>query len=180
MPGIAMLIRSVLILAGREDLDSLTISATIRHGVKSAMILVLIRRGSRGPDVFGVIGMLMRALPVAFTLGGTPRLIFALIGMQYVSSITPTSRACSRYIGYMTNEVVVAAAIGSSSHGVMLERSRIAEQLLVTMASCRQPCVEVLGSPVVIVGALLSASTGRRGAAVGDHGSDLAAAAGPR
>lgn len=118
-----------------------------------------------GMMFFGVIGMLMLGFPVAFTLGGTS-LIFALIGMQFgVFDPSNFGALAGRYIGYMTNEVLVAVPLFIFM-GVMLERSNIAEQLLMTMGKLFGNMRGGLGISVVIVGALLAASTGVVGATV--------------
>ena len=126
---------------------------------------VLIGEILAGLMFFGVIGMLMLGFPVAFTLGGTS-LIFALIGMQYgVFDPSNFGALAGRYIGYMTNEVLVAVPLFIFM-GVMLERSSIAEQLLLTMGKLVGNLRGGLGISVVIVGALLAASTGVVGATV--------------
>ncbi|MFP5509307.1 MAG: TRAP transporter large permease subunit [Alphaproteobacteria bacterium] len=126
---------------------------------------VLIGEILAGLMFFGVIGMLMLGFPVAFTLGGTS-LIFALIGMQYgVFDPSNFGALAGRYIGYMTNEVLVAVPLFIFM-GVMLERSSIAEQLLLTMGKLFGNLRGGLGISVVVVGALLAASTGVVGATV--------------
>ncbi len=114
---------------------------------------------------FGVIGMLMLGFPVAFTLAGTS-LIFALVG-YHLDVFNPSNFAAlaGRYVGYMTNEVLVAVPLFIFM-GVMLERSKIAEQLLLTMGKLFGNMRGGLGFSVVIVGALLAASTGVVGATV--------------
>ncbi|MER3356610.1 MAG: TRAP transporter large permease subunit [Hoeflea sp. D1-CHI-28] len=114
---------------------------------------------------FGVIGMLMLGYPVAFTLAGTS-LIFALIGYSLgVFDTTNFGALANRYIGFMTNEVLVAVPLFIFM-GVMLERSGIAEQLLTTMGRLFGRMRGGLGISVVVVGALLAASTGIVGATV--------------
>ncbi|PQO22287.1 C4-dicarboxylate ABC transporter [Rhodobacteraceae bacterium WD3A24] len=114
---------------------------------------------------FGVIGMLMLGFPVALTLGGTS-LIFGFIGLQFGAFDPSNLRALAgRYTGYMTNEVLVAVPLFIFM-GVMLERSRIAEQLLSTMGKLFGDMRGGLGISVIIVGALLAASTGVVGATV--------------
>ena len=126
---------------------------------------VLIGEILSGLMFFGVIGMLMLGFPVAFTLAGTS-LIFAFIGYQFdVFDFTNFSSLAGRYIGFMTNEVLVAVPLFIFM-GVMLERSRIAEQLLLTMSKLFGNLRGGLGISVVIVGALLAASTGVVGATV--------------
>lgn len=126
---------------------------------------ILIGEILSGLMFFGVIGFLMLGFPVAFTLAGTS-LIFALIGHQLgVFDFTNFSALAGRYIGFMTNEVLVAVPLFIFM-GVMLERSRIAEQLLMTMSKLFGNLRGGLGISVIIVGALLAASTGVVGATV--------------
>jgi len=114
---------------------------------------------------FGVIGMLMIGFPVAFTLAGTS-LIFAYIGYQLdIFTFTSFTAMAGRYTGFMTNEVLVAVPLFIFM-GVMLERSRIAEQLLLTMSKLFGNMRGGLGISVILVGALLAASTGVVGATV--------------
>ncbi|MFN4272843.1 MAG: TRAP transporter large permease subunit [Aliihoeflea sp.] len=114
---------------------------------------------------FGVIGMLMLGFPVAFTLAGTS-LIFGLVGVIFgVFNPTNLGALAGRYIGFMTNEVLVAVPLFIFM-GVMLERSKIAEQLLLTMGKLFGRMRGGLGISVIIVGALLAASTGVVGATV--------------
>ncbi|HYI71176.1 MAG TPA: TRAP transporter large permease subunit [Skermanella sp.] len=114
---------------------------------------------------FGVVAVLMLGFPVAFTLAGTS-LIFAGIGWQF-DAFNPAlfGTLVSRYVGAMVNEVLVAVPLFVFM-GVMLERSRIAEQLLVTMAQLFGSLRGGLGLSVIMVGALLAASTGIVGATV--------------
>lgn len=114
---------------------------------------------------FGVIGMLMLGFPVAFTLAGTS-LIFGMIGLHFeIFNFTNLTALAGRYIGFMTNEVLVAVPLFIFM-GVMLERSQIAEQLLMTMSKLFGNLRGGLGISVVLVGALLAASTGVVGATV--------------
>lgn len=114
---------------------------------------------------FGVIGFLMIGFPVAFTLAGTS-LIFAFVGYHLgVFDFSNFSSLAGRYIGFMTNEVLVAVPLFIFM-GVMLERSRIAEQLLMTMSKLFGNLRGGLGISVILVGALLAASTGVVGATV--------------
>lgn len=126
---------------------------------------ILIGEIVAGLMFFGVIGMLMLGFPVAFTLAGTS-LIFALIGMGFgVFDPSNFGALANRYIGFMTNEVLVAVPLFIFM-GVMLERSRIAEQLLMTMGKLFGNVRGGLGFSVILVGALLAASTGVVGATV--------------
>jgi tripartite ATP-independent transporter DctM subunit len=114
---------------------------------------------------FGVIGFLMLGFPVAFTLAGTS-ILFAFIGLQFgVFDMTNLRALAGRYTGYMINEVLVAVPLFIFM-GVMLERSKIAEQLLITMGKLFGAMRGGLGISVILVGALLAASTGVVGATV--------------
>lgn len=126
---------------------------------------ILIGEILAGLMFFGVIGMLMLGFPVAFTLAGTS-LIFALIGVYFeIFNFTNLTALAGRYVGFMTNEVLVAVPLFIFM-GVMLERSKIAEQLLMTMSKLFGNLRGGLGISVVLVGALLAASTGVVGATV--------------
>ncbi|GLQ55276.1 TRAP transporter large permease [Devosia nitrariae] len=113
----------------------------------------------------GVIGVLLIGFPVAFSLAGTA-LIFGLIGW-WLGVFDPSNfgSLAPRYIGLMINEVLVAVPLFIFM-GVTLERSGIAEQLLLTMGKLFGNLRGGLGISVVIVGALLAASTGVVGATV--------------
>ncbi|HSP24721.1 MAG TPA: TRAP transporter large permease subunit, partial [Saliniramus sp.] len=114
---------------------------------------------------FGIIGVLLLGFPVAFTLAGTS-LIFGLVGMWFgVFDPSNLGSLAGRYFGLMTNEVLVAVPLFIFM-GVMLERSKIAEQLLMTMGKLFGNLRGGLGISVIVVGALLAASTGVVGATV--------------
>ena len=103
--------------------------------------------------------------PVAFTLAGVG-LIFATLGIVLgVFDVAILSALVGRYFGTMTNETLVAVPLFVFM-GVMLERSKIAEALLTTMGELFGSLRGGLGYSVVIVGALLAASTGIVGATV--------------
>jgi tripartite ATP-independent transporter DctM subunit len=113
----------------------------------------------------GVIGVLMLGFPVAFTLPGVA-LAFALLG--YLGGAFDPSNLSSlapRYLGIMLNDVLVAVPLFIFM-GMMLERSGIAEQLLVTMGRLFGDLRGGLGISVILVGTVLAASTGIVGATV--------------
>ncbi len=114
---------------------------------------------------FGIIGVLLLGYPVAFTLAGTS-LIFGGVG-YLLGAFDPSNLGslASRFMGSMINEVLVSVPLFIFM-GVMLERSLIAEQLLVTMGRTFGALRGGLGLSVVFVGALLAASTGVVGATV--------------
>lgn len=114
---------------------------------------------------FAAVGVLMFGFPVAFSLAGVS-LLFAGIG--YLAGVFDPSNFTSlapRYLGVMTNEVLVAVPMFIFI-GMMLERSGMAEKLLITMGRLFGSLRGGLGFSVVIVGALLAASTGVVGATV--------------
>ncbi|OWU85186.1 C4-dicarboxylate ABC transporter [Oceanicola sp. 22II-s10i] len=114
---------------------------------------------------FGVIGFLLIGFPVAFSLAGVS-LLFGAAGMWFgVFDPSNFGSLPNRYIGFMTNEVLVAVPLFIFM-GVMLERSQIAEQLLMTMGKLFGNLRGGLGISVILVGAMLAASTGVVGATV--------------
>lgn len=114
---------------------------------------------------FGVITVLLLGFPVAFSLAGTA-LIFAAIGMA-IGIFDPSNfgAIAGRFVGFMTNEVLVAVPLFIFM-GIALQRSGIAEQLLVTMGKLFGNLRGGLGISVIVVGALLATSTGVVGATV--------------
>jgi tripartite ATP-independent transporter DctM subunit len=114
---------------------------------------------------FGIVGTLMLGFPVAFTLGGTS-LIFAFIGHEFGAFDYALLKGLpSRFFGTMINEVLVAVPLFVFM-GMVLEKSGIAERLLTTMGQLFGDLRGGLAISVVIVGALLAASTGVVGATV--------------
>lgn len=111
--------------------------------------------------LFGVV----LGYSVAFTLAGMG-LIFAGLGI-WVGVYDPAMMSAlgSQYLGTMVNETLVAVPLFVFM-GVTLERSKIAESLLTTMGELFGTLRGGLGYSVVIVGALLAASTGIVGATV--------------
>ena len=109
---------------------------------------------------------LMAGFPVAFTLAGTA-LIFAGIGWIFgVFDFSLFGALPSRIFGgAMTNELLIAVPLFVFM-GVMLERSKVAEELLDTMGRLFGSLRGGLGISVSVVGALLAASTGIVGATV--------------
>jgi tripartite ATP-independent transporter DctM subunit len=111
------------------------------------------------------IGAVLIGYPVAFTLAGVS-LAFASLGMALgIFDAAILAALVGRYFGTMTNETLVAVPLFVFM-GVMLERSKIAEALLTTMGELFGALRGGLGYSVVIVGALLAASTGIVGATV--------------
>ena len=112
-----------------------------------------------------VCATMLLGFPVAFTLSGVA-LSFALIGSFLgVFDIIFYAALPSRFFGIMSNEILVAVPLFVFM-GVMLERSKVAEELLRTMGQCFGPLRGGLGISVTLVGMLLAASTGIVGATV--------------
>jgi tripartite ATP-independent transporter DctM subunit len=104
--------------------------------------------------------LLLVGFPVAFTLLGTA-LVFGLIGFGWsFFDLLPL-----RIWGRMTNVTLIAVPLFVFM-GVMLERSGLAEELLDTMGILFGRLRGGLAISVVVVGALLGASTGIVGATV--------------
>jgi tripartite ATP-independent transporter DctM subunit len=109
--------------------------------------------------------VLLLGYPVAFTLGGVA-LAFAFLGLGLgIFDLRLLGGLANRYFGVMNNELLVAVPLFVFM-GVMLERSRIAEQLLETMGLLFGKLRGGLGISVILVGMLLAASTGIVGATV--------------
>ncbi|RDH46143.1 TRAP transporter large permease [Zooshikella ganghwensis] len=109
--------------------------------------------------------VLLLGYPVAFSLAGTA-LLFVSVGI--VAGIFDTSFLTalpSRLYGTMVNETLMAVPLFVLM-GVMLEKSKIAENLLEGMALIFGRFPGGLGISVTIVGMLLAASTGIVGATV--------------
>ena len=108
---------------------------------------------------------MMIGFPVAFTLSGVS-VLFALLGSALGAfDLVFLNAIPGRFFGVMSNEVLVAVPLFVYM-GVMLERSRVAEELLSTMGQCFGSLRGGLGISVTLVGALLAASTGIVGATV--------------
>jgi tripartite ATP-independent transporter DctM subunit len=116
--------------------------------------------------LFAAIGLaLMAGFPVAFTLAGVA-LIFAGLGM-ILGTFDPVFLEAfpNRIYGIMTNETLIAVPVFVFM-GVMLERSKLADQLLQSLAQLMRRVPGGLGIAVVMVGAMMAASTGIVGATV--------------
>jgi len=115
--------------------------------------------------VVAMCGLLMAGYPVALTLGGVS-LAFAGLGhLTGAMDIGLIGALPQRIFGVMTNGVLLAIPLFIFM-GVMLERSRIAEDLLETMGRLFGSLPGGLGISVVLVGVLLAAAKGVVGATV--------------
>jgi tripartite ATP-independent transporter DctM subunit len=113
--------------------------------------------------VIAICAALLVGYPVALTLGGMS-LLFAAIGAAAgVMDLTLLGALPQRIFGIMNNDVLLAIPLFIFM-GVMLERSRVAEQLLETMGRLFGGLPGGLGIAVIIVGVLLAAAKGIVGA----------------
>ncbi|ABK44122.1 TRAP dicarboxylate transporter, DctM subunit [Magnetococcus marinus MC-1] len=113
----------------------------------------------------GVCVVLLSGYPVAFALGGTA-LLFAWGGsLLDLYDLSDLAFMPNRLFGIMTNDTLIAVPLFIFM-GMVLERSRVAEQLLDTMAMLFGPLRGGLGISVTLVGMLMAASTGIVGATV--------------
>jgi len=118
------------------------------------------------PVLFGgLFFFLLTGIPVAFGLAATG-LFFGLIGMEL--GLFPTSLFQAlplRVFAIMSNETLLAIPFFTFM-GIILERSRMAEDLLSTVGQVFGPARGGLAIAVILVGALLAATTGVVAAAV--------------
>src|SRR5690606_18134707 len=107
-----------------------------------------------------VFALILYGYPVAFTLGGIS-ILFGLIflGPDFFELLP------LRIKGTMENVVLIAVPLFIFM-GIMLEKSGLAESMLETMAILFGKLPGGLAVSVVLVGALLAASTGIVGATV--------------
>jgi len=110
-----------------------------------------------------VFGALLTGYPVAFALGGTAFLFALIAHFLGVFDLGFLQALPQRIYGIMTNEVLIAIPLFIYM-GVMLERSKVAEDLLDTAGRALGRVPGGLGYAVTAIGALLAASTGIVGA----------------
>jgi len=109
--------------------------------------------------------VLLSGYPVAFALSGTA-LAFATVGLQFeLFDVAFLNALPNRLFGIMSNETLMAVPLFVFM-GVMLERAKIAEDLLEAMAELFGSLPGGLGISVTLVGMLMAASTGIVGATV--------------
>jgi TRAP-type mannitol/chloroaromatic compound transport system permease large subunit len=113
----------------------------------------------------GLLMFLLTGIPVAFGLAATG-LLFGLIGMEAGLFSTNLFQALPlRVFSIMSNETLLAIPFFTFM-GIILERSRMAEDLLETVGQVFGPVRGGLAIAVILVGALLAATTGVVAAAV--------------
>ncbi|MFK7764619.1 MAG: TRAP transporter large permease subunit [Roseobacter sp.] len=112
-----------------------------------------------------LIAAILTGFPVAFSIAGVA-VFFAYFGwMLGAMDISLLGAFGQRVFGLMTNQVLIAIPLFVLM-GALLEKSRIAEDLLETMGRAFGQLRGGLGISVILVGALLAASTGIVGATV--------------
>ena len=116
--------------------------------------------------MFAVVFLaLLAGYSVAPTLGGVA-LLFAFVGGSAgIFDLNTLGFLPSRLYGIMTNQTLIAVPLFVMM-GITLERTRIAETLLESMARLMGRTPGGLGLAVIIVGMLMAASTGIVGATV--------------
>ncbi len=116
--------------------------------------------GNFVPVMFvGLLAFLLIGFPVAFSLAATG-LFFGLIGMELDLFPSNLFQALPlRVFGIMQNDTLLAIPFFTLM-GIILERSRMAEDLLETVGQVFGPLRGGVGIAVVLVGALLAATTG--------------------
>ncbi|MDA0379170.1 MAG: TRAP transporter large permease subunit, partial [Bacteroidetes bacterium] len=113
----------------------------------------------------GALILIFSGYPVALALGGTA-LVFAFLGVELGMFDWHLLLAMpDRTFGIMSNFVLLAVPFFIFM-GTMLEKSRLAEDLLTTVGQVFGPVRGGLAFAVVFVGALLAAATGVVGASV--------------
>jgi TRAP-type mannitol/chloroaromatic compound transport system permease large subunit len=113
----------------------------------------------------GLLFFLLTGFPVAFGLAATG-LLFGFIGMEVGLFPSNLFQALPlRVFGIMSNETLLAIPFFTFM-GIILERSGMAEDLLETVGQVFGPVRGGLAIAVVLVGALLAATTGVVAAAV--------------
>ena len=113
-----------------------------------------------GPAMFaGAIALLSLGYPVAFSLGGVA-ILFGILGMAFgIFDPVFLTAMPQRIFGIMNNFTLLAIPYFIFM-GAMLEKSGIAEDLLETMGGLFGRIRGGLAVAVVVVGALLAATTG--------------------
>ena len=112
-----------------------------------------------------LIAAVLLGFPIAFMLAGVGVIFAALGTLLGAFDWRLLGNLQNRIFGTMTNETLVAIPLFVFM-GVMLEKSLLAERLLVVMGRCFGTLRGGLGLSVILVGAVLAASTGIVGATV--------------
>ncbi|OMH36224.1 TRAP transporter large permease subunit [Motiliproteus sp. MSK22-1] len=112
---------------------------------------------------------LMLGFPVAFTLAGSSLIVALVAEYSGYFDISLLTALPQRVFSIMINEILLSIPLFVFM-GIMLERAKIAEDLLDTMGRLLRHLPGGLAVAVTVVGALLAASTGIVGATVATMG----------
>lgn len=112
-----------------------------------------------------LIAGLLSGFPVAFVLAGTSLIIALLANLAGHFDIVFLTALPNRLYGIMTNDLLIAVPVFIFM-GTMLEKAKIAEELLENMSKLFGQLQAGLALSVLAVGTLLAASTGIVGATV--------------
>ena len=119
-----------------------------------------------GPAMFiGVLVMIFSGYPVAFALAGTALIFAGLASIFGQFDLVLLYALPERTFGTMSNQVLLAIPFFIFM-GIVLEKSKLAEQLLETIGVLFGRFRGGLAIGVIFVGALLAAATGVVGASV--------------
>lgn len=112
-----------------------------------------------------LMAVILLGFPVSFSIAGVA-ILFAYLGWALgAMDLSLLGALGQRVFGLLSNQVLIAIPLFVLM-GAILEKSRIAEELLDTMGRLFGQLRGGLGISVVLVGALLAASTGIVGATV--------------
>ena len=112
-----------------------------------------------------LVVVIMSGFPVAFSIAGVAVLFACLGWLTGAMDISLLGAFGQRVFGLISNQVLIAIPLFVFM-GALLEKSRIAEELLDTMGRAFGQLRGGLGISVILVGTLLAASTGIVGATV--------------
>ena len=112
-----------------------------------------------------LVVVIMSGFPVAFSIAGVAVLFACLGWLTGAMDISLLGAFGQRVFGLISNQVLIAIPLFVFM-GALLEKSRIAEELLDTMGKAFGQLRGGLGISVILVGTLLAASTGIVGATV--------------
>lgn len=115
--------------------------------------------------VITLCGVLLLGFPVAFTLAGVALAAAGIGILTGVFDASYLSATPNRVFGILSNQILIAVPLFVFM-GVMLERSTVAESLLSALGQALGRFRGGLALSVILVGALLAASTGIIGATV--------------
>ncbi len=114
---------------------------------------------------FLVIVVILAGYPVAFTLAGVSLLFAAICTALGIFDVNILHALPNRLFSILTNSTLIAIPMFVFM-GVTLQKTKLAEELLLASADTMRRLRSGLGVSIVLVGALLAASTGIVGATV--------------